>query len=84
MKVSGKPQVPKILRSPLCAQKSLFLVKIEGGFDENKLEKSRIEKTPVFKKIGYSKLGLRKPNLRRKLFILKMLTRPKPVKRGTL
>ena len=27
-----------------------FLVKIEGGFDENKLEKSRIEKTPVFEK----------------------------------
>ena len=42
--------VPKTLSSPLCSQNVSFLVKIEGGFDENKLEKSRMEKTPVFEK----------------------------------
>ena len=50
--------VPKTQRSPLYSQNNLFLVKIEGGFDENKLEKklhsteknSRLLKT----KIGYS------------------------------
>ena len=62
------------MSSRLCSQNVSFLVKIEGGFDEKKLEKSRIEKTPMFTKakIGYSVLGLRKPNLRQK-FILKNL-----------
>ena len=35
------------MRKPLCSQNVLFIVKFEGGFDENKLEKSRIEKTPT-------------------------------------
>ena len=43
--------VSKTLGSPLCSQNLCFLVKIEGGSDENNLEKSRIvpKKTPVLK-----------------------------------
>ena len=62
--------MPKTLSSPLCSQNVSFQVKIEGGFDENKLEKSSIEKTLVFKKktkFGYSVLGLRKPNFKTKI-----------------
>ena len=60
--------MPKTLSSTLCSQNVSFLVKIEGSFDENKLEKTRI-KTPVFKKtkIGHSVLGLRKPNFKTKV-----------------
>ena len=39
------------LRSPLCGQNFWFLVKNEGGFDENKFFKKphSSEKTPVLK-----------------------------------
>ena len=37
----------KTLRSPLCSQNDLFLVK--NDFDKNKVEKSRMEKTQVEK-----------------------------------
>ena len=60
--------MPKTMSSSLCLQKFSFLVKIERGFDENKLEKSRrMEKTPVFKKIGHRVLGKRKPNFKTKI-----------------
>ena len=73
------------MRSPLRSQNVSFLVKIEGGFDENKFKKSRVEKTPVFKKtkIGYSVLGLRKPNFRTKTIPFdKKISIPKTVKGG--
>ena len=62
--------------------------KIEGGFNENKLEKSSIEKTPDFfkKKQNSDKACWASENLilRRKLFLLKNLTMPKTVKGGPL
>ena len=73
--------MPKTLSSSLCSQNVSFLVKIEGSFDENKLEKSHKKHRSLQKKtkIGHSVLGL---ILRQKLFILKNLTMPKTVKGG--
>ena len=49
MKASGKSHSAENPKSTLCSQKVSLLVKIEGGFNENKFLKS-LEKTPVFKK----------------------------------
>ena len=76
--------MPKALRSPLRSQNASFLVKIEGGFDENEFKKSRIEKTPVFKKtkIGYSVLGLRKPHSKKKIIPFEKSHNAENCKRG--
>ena len=39
--------MPKTLSSLLCSQNVSFKVKIEGGFDENKLEKSSIDQSRI-------------------------------------
>ena len=78
--------MPKTLSSPLCSQNVSFLVKIEGSFDENELEKSSLEKTSVFKRTNSDIACWASENLisRQKLFILKFLTMPKTVKGGPL
>ena len=50
MEVFGKSRSTENIEESFMLAKRFVSRKIEGGFDENKLEKSRIEKTPVFQK----------------------------------
>ena len=76
--------MPKTLTSPLQSQNVSFLVKIEGGDFDKKIEKVAYKKHRSLKKIGYSVLGLRKPNFKTKSITFEKSHKAETCERGVL